>query len=84
MLTLEEFRLEGTFSESGDTIENVEVTGAIDVRPADVPCSLMAFLASGTCVACADGEEECLLAAAHTSEAPATEAMDILLDCEFD
>jgi hypothetical protein len=84
VLTLEDFRLEGTFSESGDRILDVEVTGAIDVRPAGVPCSLMAFLASGTCVACADGEQECLVASAFASEALASETMDIGLDCEID
>ena len=82
VLTLEDFRLEGTFSESGDRITDVEVTGAIDVRPAGVPCSLMAFLASGTCVACADGEVECLLAAAYADEALASTTMDIGVDCE--
>ena len=81
IITLEDFRLEGTFNKSGDAITDVIVTGGIDTRPLGVTCSLIAFLSEGTCGACEDGALECLQATAIADNALANPAVDILTEC---
>jgi hypothetical protein len=81
-LTIENFTLLGQFTPDLGAIEDIRVSGAIDVRPLGFgPCSFIAVLAGGTCVPCSDGLTECMAAEAYADLATLTDLVDLVDDC---
>jgi hypothetical protein len=81
-LLLEDFTMYGRFIEEGAAIDTINISGNFDVRPLDFgSCALLALLAGGSCVPCADGATECMKARASADRADLTERVDIQADC---
>jgi hypothetical protein len=77
---LENFELYGAFSADGEELTDVYIFADIDSRPLGLGCSLVAALAGGSCVACPDGELECIRAAATAATAERS-TVDLIGGC---
>jgi hypothetical protein len=79
-LNIESLDLQGTFSTDGAEIQNVLVTGRLDLRPTGVGCSVAAALGA-TCAPCADGVPECLVVDASATRAGEIVGLDLAATC---
>jgi hypothetical protein len=60
-IIIERFTLFTVVSADGATLDNTFISGRLDTRPLGFgDCALLALIAGGTCVPCADGEDQCL------------------------
>lgn len=77
-LTIENFTLFAEFAPDGASLSRVHVTGQLDVRALGFgSCALVGLLAGGNCVACSDGEVECLEAIADAENALLDPTLDL-------
>ena len=82
-VTIEQMQLSANFTASADALENIALSGLVDVRPIDVAigdssdiCELVTFLGDA-CEACGDGAIKCLAIDVRAETAAWVEGLDI-------
>lgn len=82
-IIIEEFTLFSIVAADGLALESTFLAGRLDTRPLGMgDCALLALIAGGDCVACADGEEQCLDAKASAGTLTLQDA-DIAGTCDL-
>lgn len=84
---IEDFTLYATFSETGETLQDIDVSGILDTRAFASMLTMdlceTSSLLGDPCIPCDDGVEACLNAHATGDEAPHDPYVDIIEECLF-